>query len=85
MREHKKLDSDVNISKLAEATKNYSGAELEGLVKSASSFALYSSVDVSNKVDLKVEAENIVVNMAHFERALLEVSLRRAVACCLLA
>lgn len=74
MKEHKKLDDDVNITKLAESAKNFSGAELEGLVKSASSFALYSSVDVSNKVDLKVSGEDIVVNMAHFERALMEVT-----------
>lgn len=40
MKEHKKLDDDVDIAKLAEATKNFSGAELEGLVKAASSFAV---------------------------------------------
>jgi vesicle-fusing ATPase len=77
MRENKKLDDDVSIRKLAEATKNFSGAELEGLVKSASSFALYQCVDVGgigNGVDVSVKPEDIVVNMAHFERALMEVT-----------
>ena len=33
------LDKDVDIATLAASTKNFSGAELSGLVKSATSFA----------------------------------------------
>jgi len=39
--------SDVDIEELARLTKNFSGAEIEGLVKSAASFALYGKVDVT--------------------------------------
>jgi vesicle-fusing ATPase len=34
------LESDVDLDSLAERTKNYTGAEIEGVVKSAVSFAL---------------------------------------------
>jgi vesicle-fusing ATPase len=34
------LDDSVNLKELAKITKNYTGAELEGVVKSAQSFAL---------------------------------------------
>lgn len=47
MRDNGRLDSDVNLSELAKVTKNFSGAELEGLIKSASSFALYNCIDLS--------------------------------------
>ncbi|KAL4857940.1 Vesicle-fusing ATPase [Chlorella vulgaris] len=41
------LDADVDLAELAARTKNFSGAEIEGLVKSATSFALNRQVDVS--------------------------------------
>lgn len=40
MRDNGKLGADVDIPELAKLTRNFSGAELSGLVKSASSFAL---------------------------------------------
>lgn len=40
MRENGKLGSDVDIPELARLTRNFSGAEISGLIKSASSFAL---------------------------------------------
>lgn len=40
MSENAFLGRDVDIMSLAARTKNYSGAELEGLCKSAASFAL---------------------------------------------
>lgn len=76
MRKSQKLDSNVNLTVLAERTKNYSGAEIEGLVKSASSFALYSCIDVDKDqahVDEKKSDVDMLVNMSHFERALREV------------
>lgn len=39
MRENNKLADDVNLAELATLTKNFSGAELNGLSKSAASFA----------------------------------------------
>uniref|UniRef100_A0A7I4D008 Vesicle-fusing ATPase n=1 Tax=Physcomitrium patens TaxID=3218 RepID=A0A7I4D008_PHYPA len=40
MKENSFLGADVDLQELASRTKNFSGAELEGLVKSATSFAL---------------------------------------------
>ena len=42
------LGADVNLWELAQRTKNFSGAEIEGLVKSATSFALNRQVDVND-------------------------------------
>ncbi|KNC48869.1 vesicle-fusing ATPase [Thecamonas trahens ATCC 50062] len=47
MRENGLLGTDVSIEELAAATKNYTGAEIAGVVKSASSFALSRHVDVA--------------------------------------
>jgi vesicle-fusing ATPase len=46
MRTNGVMDSDVNISELAALTKNFSGAEIGGLVKSATSFAFNRHVKV---------------------------------------
>ena len=42
------LGADVDLAELAARTKNFSGAEIEGLVKSATSFALNRQVDVTD-------------------------------------
>ena len=49
----------------AERTKNFSGAEIEGLVKSAASFALNRQVDV-NDLSKKVDEDNIKVMQRPF-------------------
>lgn len=46
MRQHKLLGSDVDIKELAVETKNYSGAELEGLVRAAQSTAMNRHIKV---------------------------------------
>merc|ERR1719450_699128 len=48
MRQAKCLAADVSLAELAARTKNFSGAEIEGLVKSASSFALGRQVSFDN-------------------------------------
>ena len=48
MSENKFLSKDVDVSDLAKKTQNYSGAEIEGLVKSAVSFALTRHVNVAD-------------------------------------
>ena len=56
---------------LADSTKNFSGAEIEGLVKSATSFALNRQVDVndlSKPIDednLKVQPGSAGLSIAH--------------------
>jgi vesicle-fusing ATPase len=42
MAKHNLLASDVDLQHLAELTKNYTGAEIEGDCRSATSFALFN-------------------------------------------
>jgi SpoVK/Ycf46/Vps4 family AAA+-type ATPase len=62
----------VDVDSLAAITKNFSGAEIEGLVKSATSFALNRQLDV-NDLSAQIKEENIKVTMADFQAALGEV------------
>ena len=50
MREHKRIGQEAldNLAELARLTKNFSGAEIEGLVKSAASFAFQRNVNVKD-------------------------------------
>ena len=48
LREHKKLADDVDIDELAQSTRNFSGAEIEGLVRSAESTAMNRIIAVRN-------------------------------------
>lgn len=56
----------------AARTKNYSGAELEGVVKSAVSYALNRQLDMDD-LSKPVDEENIKVTMGDFLNALHEV------------
>ncbi|SCU94570.1 LANO_0E07206g1_1 [Lachancea nothofagi CBS 11611] len=72
MRENKMMDSDVDLKKLAALTKNFSGAEIEGLVKSASSFAINKTVNIG-KGTTKLNPKDIAsmkVTMQEFLSAL---------------
>jgi len=71
MKNNNSLGADVDLEDLAARTKNFSGAEIEGLVKSATSFALNRQIDVSDGV--KVKASDIQVTKADFDRALDEI------------
>ena len=46
MRQNNVMDRDVDLAELAALTKNYSGAEVGGLIKSATSFAFQRHVKV---------------------------------------
>lgn len=65
-------DKSVDLGKLAERTRNYSGAEIEGLVASAVSFALNRHLDMTD-LNKPIDDENVKVTMADFEHALEEV------------
>ena len=67
------LESDVDLAKLADLTKNFTGAELEGLVKSASSFALEREVDINNLTKVNMDPEKMRVTWDDFMKALKEV------------
>ena len=74
------LAADVDLAELAAVTKNFSGAEIEGLVKSAASFALARNVDMSDLTkagqfgsDDPESDESLKVTAADFRAALDEV------------
>lgn len=50
MREFNLLAGDVDVKELAAETKNYSGAELEGLVRAAQSTAMNRHIKVQSTV-----------------------------------
>ncbi|WIA31160.1 hypothetical protein OEZ86_001171 [Tetradesmus obliquus] len=66
------LSHDVDLPLLAERTRNFSGAEIEGLVKSAASYALNRNVDI-NDLHKPLDEDNIKVTQSDFEAALSEV------------
>ncbi|VDM58372.1 unnamed protein product [Angiostrongylus costaricensis] len=71
MREYKKLDPEVNLEELAKRTKNFSGAEIEGLVRAAQSSAMNRLVKAGGKVQLDADAvDKLMVNAADFDYAL---------------
>lgn len=67
MRQYDLLSSDVDIKELAVETKNYSGAELEGLVRAAQSTAMNRHIKASNTVEVNIEtAERLQVSRLDF-------------------
>lgn len=76
MRENNMLATDVSLKELASLTKNFSGAEIEGLVKSASSFAINKTVNIgtgATKLKTK-DIANMKVTRQDFLNALDEVT-----------
>ncbi|CAL8283121.1 unnamed protein product [Merluccius merluccius] len=67
MRQSKLLASDVDVKELATNTKNYSGAELEGLVRAAQSTAMNRHIKASTTVEVDMEkAEKLQVHRNDF-------------------
>jgi len=69
MRKHGNLDPDVNLVELAHLTKNFSGAEISGLVRSATSFALNRHVKVGTMAGVSEDVEHMTVNRNDFAHA----------------
>ena len=63
MRENKAIHDDVSVEELAKLTKNFTGAELAGLVRAATAYALQRKIDIDPakgfKVTEKIEKEKI--------------------------
>ncbi|KAJ6852830.1 vesicle-fusing ATPase-like [Iris pallida] len=72
MKENSFLAADVNLQELAARTKNYSGAELEGVVKSAVSYALNRQISMDD-LTKPLDEESIKVTMDDFLNALQEI------------
>jgi vesicle-fusing ATPase len=73
MRTNKVMDDDVDLLELTQLMKNYSGAEIEGFVKSATSFAFNRHVKVGTFAGISDDVENLRVNRSDFFRALEEI------------
>ena len=73
MRKNGKMASDVDLAELAHLTRNFSGAEIQGLVKSASSFALQRHIKGGTVAALSEDINEMQIHMEDFMRALDEV------------
>jgi vesicle-fusing ATPase len=66
-----RLAGDVNTSHLAKKCKNYTGAEIEGLVRSAGQFAMSRAVDITD-LSKTLDTSQIRVEQKDFVRAIAE-------------
>lgn len=73
MRQGGLMDNDVDLQELAAQTKNFSGAEIRGLVNSASSFAFTRHVKVGTSAGIADDVNQLKVNRTDFQHALEEV------------
>ena len=68
---NKLLASDVDLQEIAHITKNFSGAELEGLVRTAQSTAMNRQIEIKDAVRLKSNAlSELIVTKDDFAHAL---------------
>ena len=73
MRTNGLMDDDVDLAELASLTKNFSGAEIGGLIKSATSYAFNRHVKVGTMAGISDDVENLRVNRTDFMRVIDEV------------
>ncbi|RNF07404.1 vesicular-fusion protein NsF [Trypanosoma rangeli] len=72
MRENGVISKDVALAELASLTKNYSGAEIEGVVRSAISNAFNKHIDLDNPTEA-VQVSDVFVSRHDFLQAIEEV------------
>lgn len=74
MRKNELMGPDVDIAQLASLTKNFSGAEISGLVRSATSFAFNRHTKGGSMAGIKEDVASLKVTMQDFMNALAEVT-----------
>jgi len=74
MKKHKRLseDAETNFPDLARMTKNFTGAEIEGLVKSAASFAFNRNIDVKD-LTKPLDPNSLCLTWQDFQSAFSEI------------
>ncbi|KAG5952689.1 hypothetical protein E4U53_000195 [Claviceps sorghi] len=70
MRKGNLLDPDVDLEELASLTKNYSGAEISGVVRSATAFSFERYTEVDKMAVPKQDLTGMTVNRSDFRQAL---------------
>jgi len=73
IRSMKKLADDVDINELGKMTKNFSGAELNGLVKAALSYAFTRHTKIGDVTGVEGRPEDVMLTRDDFMRALQDV------------
>ncbi|KAJ3275890.1 transport between ER and Golgi ATPase protein [Terramyces sp. JEL0728] len=73
MRKYELLEADVDLKEIAALTKNFSGAEIAGLIKSASSFAFNRHVKIGDNAQVAQDFDKIKIARSDFIHALEEV------------
>lgn len=73
MKENKVMGPDVDVNELASLTKNFSGAELQGLVRSATTFAFNRHIKVGTMAGIADDVSDMQITRADFLSALEEV------------
>ncbi|KND03204.1 AAA family ATPase SEC18 [Spizellomyces punctatus DAOM BR117] len=73
MRQHDLLEHDVDLKELASLTKNFSGAEIAGLIKSASSFSFNRHIKIGATAAVNPDYDKMKVARDDFLLALDEV------------
>lgn len=73
MKENDLLGEDVIVEELAKLTKNYSGAEIAGLCKSASSFSFNRHMKIGQTVKVDTNFDNMKIMRSDFIEALNEI------------
>ncbi|KAK2610171.1 hypothetical protein N8I77_003624 [Diaporthe amygdali] len=74
MKQSGRLAGDVNLAELASLTKNFSGAEINGLCKSAASFAFNRHTKAGSMAGISSDASELVITQQDFLVALSEVT-----------
>ncbi|KAM0330577.1 hypothetical protein ACHAQA_003525 [Verticillium albo-atrum] len=67
------LDPAIDLDQLAAVTKNYSGAEIEGVVRAATSYAFSRHTEVGKEMKVKADIDSLQVSREDFIAALNEV------------
>jgi vesicle-fusing ATPase len=73
MKDNKVMAEDVDVNELANLTKNFSGAELQGLVRSATTFAFNRHIKVGTMAGIADDVSDMQITRADFLSALEEV------------
>lgn len=74
MKNSGRLAKDVDLAELAALTKNFSGAEINGLCKSAASFAFQRHTKADSMAKISTDASELVITREDFMGALSEVT-----------